>query len=62
MFSVEFRYRARKIYKSVKQIVELISNVLLFLASFLCNILVHLSFRLISRLIILMRYTTPIER
>ena len=34
MFSVEFRYRARKIYKSVKQIVELVSNVLLFLAFF----------------------------
>lgn len=40
MFSVEFRYRARKIYKSVKQIVELVSNVLLFLASFLAIILV----------------------
>ena len=40
MFSVELRYRARKIYRSVKQIVELVSNVLLFLASFLAIILV----------------------
>ena len=38
MFSVEFRYRVRKIYNSVKQIVELVSNVLLFLASFLAII------------------------
>ena len=40
MLSVEFQYRARKIYKSVKKMVELVSNVLLFLASFLAVILV----------------------
>ena len=50
MFSVEFRYRARKIYKSVKQIVELVSNVSFIVSALIC------------RLIILMRYTTPIER
>lgn len=40
MLSVEFQYRARKIYKSLKSLVELVSNVLLFLASFLAIILV----------------------
>lgn len=40
MFSVEFQYRARKIYRSVKRIVELVSNVLLFLTSILAMILV----------------------
>lgn len=40
MLSVEFQYRVRKIYKSLKKLVELASNVLLFLASFLAVILV----------------------
>ena len=40
MLSVEFQYRVRKIYKSLKHLVEVVSNVLLFLASFLAIILV----------------------
>lgn len=40
MLSVEFQYRVRKIYKSLKQLVEVVSNILLFLASFLAIILV----------------------
>lgn len=40
MFSIEVRYRLRKIYRSVKQIVEFVSNVTLFLASFLAVLLI----------------------
>lgn len=39
MFSVEFRYKVRRIYRLLKQFVELGSNVMLFLASFLAVIL-----------------------
>lgn len=40
MFSVEVRYRLKQIYRTVKQLVEIASNALLFLASFLAVILI----------------------